>query len=220
MRNVLLALLLIATCAAWAAPRAPQLARLHYNGGGDWYNDPDMLPNMARFANAELSTRYSDEQAVVQPDDRELFNYPFVFMTGHGNVRFSDRELANMRGWLLRGGFLYADDDYGMDESFRREMRRLFPGRELVELPASHPLFGCWFGFPRGVPKIHEHDGKRPQAFAIFDDYGRMMVLYTYETNISDGWAGPHVHNDPPETRQQALRMGANILYYIMAGPA
>jgi len=216
MRRLTVTAALWLMLAALAAQTAPQLARMHYDGGGDWYNDPDMLPNLARFANQELGAAFSTEQAVVKPGDRELFSYPFVLRTGHATIHFTDRELDNLREWMLRGGFLYADDDYGMDDAFRREVARIFPDRELVELPASNPLFSCWFSFPAGIPKIHEHDGKRPQAFALFDDYGRMMLLYTYETNISDGWAGPDVHHDPPEIRESALRMGVNILYYLM----
>lgn len=195
----------------------PLLARLHYDGGGDWYNDPDMLPNLAQFVNRQLGTDFASDQAVVKPDADNLFDYPFVFMTGHGNVVFSDSEIDNIRRWFEHGGFLYVDDDYGMDESFRREIKRIFPDRSLTELPATHPIFHCFYGFPEGLPKIHEHDGNRPQALAIFDDTGRMMVLYTYESNISDGWASPRIHDNPPEVRQKALQMGANILYYLIA---
>jgi hypothetical protein len=202
--------------AGWLYAEKPQLARMNYDGGGDWYNDPDLLPNLAQYLNVNLHTDFSSEQATVKVSDPKLLDYPFVFMTGHGNVRFSDKEIDNLRAFFANGGFLYADDDYGMDESFRRELRRVFPDRQLAELPATHPLFECFNSFPRGLPKIHQHDDKRPQALAIFDDYGRMLVLYTYESNISDGWAGPAVHNDPPPIRDQALRMGANLFYYLM----
>lgn len=193
---------------------APQLARLHYDGGGDWYNDPDTLPNLVRHVNSELNTNFSTVQAVVRPSDANLFDYPFIYMTGHGNISFSDRDARNLREYLLKGGFLYADDDYGMDEAFRREIKKVFPDRELTELPPSHEIFHCYYSFPQGIPKIHEHDGKRPQAFGIFDDTGRMMVLYTYETNVSDGWT--EAHDNPPEVREEAFRMGTNMLYYIM----
>ena len=191
----------------------PQLARLHYDGGGDWYNDPDTLPNLVRFVNPTLNSNFSTEQAVVRLTEANLFDHPFIFMTGHGNISFSERDVRNLRDYLLKGGFLYADDDYGMDEAFRREIRKVFPDREMIELPASHPLFHCYFSFPQGIPKIHEHDGKRPQAFGIFDDTGRLMVLYTYETNISDGWSD--AHDNPPEVSEEAFRMGTNILYFI-----
>jgi len=192
-----------------------QLARLHYTGGGDWYNDPDAIPNLVNFLNDNISTSFSTSQAVVKATQPNLFDYPFIFMTGHGNILFSDQEVHQLRDYLLRGGFLYADDDYGMDEAFRREIRKIFPDRQLIELPASHEIFNCYYSFPKGIPKIHEHDGKRPQAFAVFDDYGRMMVLYTYETNVSDGWS--EAHDNPPEVVEQAFEMGANMMYYLMA---
>lgn len=191
-------------------------ARLQYDGGGDWYNDPEVLPNLARFVNLSLGTNFPIDQAVVRASEVNLFEYPFVYLTGHGNIRFSDKELDNLRQWMLRGGFLYADDDYGMDESFRREIRRIFPEYALTLLNPSHPLFTSFYDFSAGVPKIHEHDDKAPQAWGLFDDEGRLMCLYTYETNISDGWADAGTHNDPPEIRETALRFGVNIIYHLM----
>lgn len=192
-------------------------ARLQYDGGGDWYNDPEVLPNLAQFVNSTLNAGFPIDQNVVKADDAKLFNYPFLYLTGHGNIRWSERELKNLREWMLRGGFLYADDDYGMDESFRREIKRVFPEYELVELDASFPLYTCFFDFSAGLPKIHEHDGKPPQAFGIFDENGRLMCFYTYETNISDGWADPSTHKDPPEIRETALRFGCNIIHYLIS---
>ncbi len=191
-------------------------ARLQYDGGGDWYNDPEVLPNLARYVNGVLNTTFPLDQAIVKATDSRIFDYPFVYLTGHGNIRFSDREIENMRQWMLRGGFLYADDDYGMDESFRREIKRVFPEYELLELSPADPLFTSFYDFSAGLPKIHKHDEKPPQAFGIFDENGRMMVLYTYETNISDGWADPSTHNNPPEVRETALRFGTNIVYYVL----
>ncbi len=197
-----------------AASDKPQLARLHYDGGGDWYNDPDIIPNITNYINHTIGSDFSETQAVVKPSDQRIYDYPFIFMTGHGNIAFSERDINNLRRYLLRGGFLYADDDYGMDEAFRREIKKVFPERDLIELPADHEIFHCFFSFPNGIPKIHEHDGKRPQAFGIFDDHGRMMVFYTYETNISDGWSD--AHDNPPEIRDKAFRMGANLFYYLL----
>ncbi|MGC9362406.1 MAG: DUF4159 domain-containing protein [Candidatus Syntrophosphaera sp.] len=192
-------------------------ARLQYDGGGDWYNDPEVLPNLAQFVNSTLNAGFPIDQNVVKADDAKLFNYPFLYLTGHGNIRWSERELKNLREWMLRGGFLYADDDYGMDESFRREIKRVFPEYELVELDASFPLYTSFFDFSAGLPKIHEHDGKPPQAFGIFDENGRLMCFYTFETNISDGWADPSTHKDPPEIRETALRFGCNIIHYLIS---
>ena len=214
VRSLAILTVIVATFNLFANENKAQLARLHYDGGGDWYNDPDTLPNLVKYLNTTIDTDFSTIQAVVKPSDSALFDYPFIFMTGHGNIQFSERDVQNLRNYLLNGGFLYADDDYGMDIAFRREIKKVLPERELVELPPNHPLFSCYFKLPNGVPKIHEHDGKRPQAFGIFDATGRLMVLYTYETNISDAWTDAH---DPtPEMKKDAMQMGTNIFYYLM----
>jgi hypothetical protein len=192
-----------------------QLARLHYSGGGDWYNDADALPNLASYLNNTLGTDFAIEEATVVLTEKELFNYPFIFLTGHGNVKFSEKEVNNLREYLLRGGFLFVDDDYGMDASFRREIKKIFPEKKMVELPKNHEIFHAYFSFPNGLPKIHKHDDKRPQTFAIFDDNSRMMMLYTYESNISDGWSD--AHDNPPKIKENAFKMGTNIFYYLMA---
>jgi len=191
-------------------------ARLQYDGGGDWYNDPEVLPNLAKYANQTMAASFPIDQAVVKASDPKLYDYPFLYLTGHGNIRFTDREVDNLRTWMLRGGFLYADDDYGMDESFRREIKRIFPEKSLTLLDPSFPLFTSFFDFSSGLPKIHKHDEKPPQAFGIFDDNGRLMCLYTYESNISDGWADPETHHDPPELRETALKFGVNILQFVL----
>jgi hypothetical protein len=216
--RILMLLLLIPNVlsAVVESPVSTGFARLQYDGGGDWYNDPEVLPNLAKFVNRELGSSIPADQSVVKADESKLFDFPFVYLTGHGNIRFSDTEIENLRTWMLRGGFLYADDDYGLDESFRREIKRIFPERELIELDALHPLFNTYFDFSAGLPKIHEHDKKAPRAFALFDDSGRMMMLYTYETNISDGWADPDTHGDPAELREIALSFGLNIVHYMM----
>jgi len=209
-----LALLILFHCLFVLAPGNVRIARLHYDGGGDWYNDADTIPNLVIYLNSNLKTNLDEEQAIVKPSDSEIFDYPFVFMTGHGNVSFSDKDVANLRSYLLRGGFLYIDDDYGLDKSIRREISRIFPEKQLLELPSDHDLFRCFHYFPNGIPKIHKHDDKRPQAFAIFSEEGRIMLLYTYETNISDGWS--NMHNDPQQIRDLALKMGTNLFYYLM----
>jgi hypothetical protein len=219
MMKILLVLLLCLSSLQLLSLEKPKLARLQYDGGGDWYNDTEILSNLAKYSDDVLKTDLSQDQAIIKASDTKLFEYPFLFVTGHGNIRFTNKETEQLRSYLLRGGFLYADDDYGMDESFRREIKRVFPEKVMMELPASHPLFHCFFDFPKGLPKIHKHDDKRPQAFAIFDDTGRLMVLYTYESNISDGWADPGTHKDPPEIRDLAFKMGVNILQYIMTTP-
>lgn len=189
-----------------------KLAVLKYNGGGDYYANPTALPNLVKYCNANLGTSISKDVPYVEVGSPDLYLYPLVHMTGHGNVVFSASEAENLRTYLLAGGFLHIDDNYGMDEFIRVEIKKVFPDNQLVELPFDHPIFHQKYDFT-GLPKIHEHDGKRPQAFGIIVD-GRLVCLYTYETDLSDGWENPEVHSDSPEKREQALRMGANILMY------
>ncbi|NOZ55470.1 MAG: DUF4159 domain-containing protein [Calditrichaeota bacterium] len=191
------------------------MARLHYRGGGDWYNDPSIIPNLQRFIREHTTLQTADDEVRVTLEDDKLFQCPILFMTGHGRIRFSQEEAQRLRTYLENGGFLYADDDYGMDKYFREEIKKVFPDKELVELPVSHPIYHIVFDFPKGLPKIHEHDGKPAQGFGIFDK-GRLVVYYTYQTNISDGWADPEVHGDPENLRQAALKMGTNIVIYAL----
>ncbi len=189
-----------------------QLAVLKYNGGGDYYANPTSLPNLIAFCNQNLSTNISKDVPYVEAGSNDIFNYPFVHMTGHGNVVFSSAEAENLRTYMLGGGFLHIDDNYGMDEFIRIELKKVFPNQELVELPSNHPVFHQKYNF-NGMPKIHEHDDKRAQAFGIIVE-GRLVCLYTYQTDLGDGWEDAAVHNDPAEKRKQALQMGANILMY------
>jgi hypothetical protein len=178
------------------------IARVQYDGGGDWYNDPEIIPNYADYLTKNLPINISKRERVVKLSDATIFQSPFLFMTGHGSIVANEAEISNLRRYLLSGGFLYVDDDYGLDESFRRFIAKVLPEKSLVELPASHPIFTSYYPFPAGLPKIHEHDNLRPQLFAIFDDFGRIMVLYTYESNISDGWADYETNNNPPDVRE------------------
>ncbi len=197
--------------------RAPapglKLALVKYSGGGDWYSVVDALQNFARFCNEKLGTNIEPDYATVEVGSAELFNYPFLIMTGHGNVVFSDQEAENLRNYLTGGGFLLIDDDYGMEPYIRPAMKKVFPEQEFIELPFGHPVFQSPFEFKNGLPKIHEHDGKPPQAFALFHE-DRIVCMYLYESNITDGWESHDVHKDPEEKRQAALRMGANILQF------
>lgn len=190
---------------------------LKYNGGGDWYANPTSLPNLIAFANAQLKTSISPEPVTIDAADPQIFSLPFVHMTGHGNVVFSGAEIDNLRSYLMGGGFLHIDDNYGMDPFIRPQLKRVFPELDLVELPASHPLFHQTFDFPAGLPKIHEHDNKAAQALALFHQ-GRMIVLYTYECDLGDGWEDASVHKNSEATRQKALRMGSNLLQYVLMG--
>ncbi|AWI27274.1 DUF4159 domain-containing protein [Flavobacterium pallidum] len=193
---------------------AQEIALIKYNGGGDWYANPTSLPNLIKFCNQNIRTKIKPKPGTVELSSPDLFSYPFVHATGHGNVVFSDAEVINLRKYMLSGGFVHFDDNYGMDQYIRKEIRKVFPDQELVEIPASHEIFQKPFPFPAGLPKIHEHDGKRPQAFGIFIE-NRLVFLYTFECDLGDGWEDPEVHNDPKEVREKALRMGANILNYI-----
>jgi len=191
------------------------VARVKYNGGGDWYNDPSIIPNLLSFMRLNTNVEVGSTQRIVEISDQDLFNYPVIFMTGHGNIFFSDDEAERLRIYLTGGGFLFADDDYGMDKAFRREIKKVFPHKDLIELPFSHPVFNNHFAFPEGAPKIHEHDGGSPKSFGLFHQ-DRLIVYYTFNTNISDGWADETVHNDPPEVRRKALKMGTNIMVYAL----
>ncbi len=192
---------------------AYQIARLQYEGGGDWYNDPEVIPNLVRFIKKYIDVKLEDEQAVVHVSSGDIFRYPILFMTGHGNVHFREDDAKNLREYLESGGFLLVDDDYGLDASFRREIRKVFPDRELEEVPLDHPIFNIYWKFPEGLPKIHEHYEGPPKAYGIFIE-GKLALLYIYNSNISDGWTDRH--KDPPEKRLQALRMGMNIVLYAL----
>jgi len=196
-----------------ATPPSFQIALLKYSGGGDWYANPTSLPNLVKFVNQNLGTNISEDIATVDVGSKEIFNYPFVHMTGHGNVLFSQQEAQNLREYLLAGGFLHIDDNYGLDKFIRPQMKLAFPELDFVELPYSHPIYHQSYDFPNGLPKIHEHDGKAPQGFGLLWQ-GRLICFYTYECDLGDGWEDPRVHNDSDATRQKALRMGANILEY------
>ncbi|WP_031455860.1 DUF4159 domain-containing protein [Flavobacterium chungangense] len=191
-----------------------EIALLKYSGGGDWYANPTSLPNLIRFCNSNIQTQIKAKPSTVEPGSPDLLSYPFVHMTGHGNVVFSDSDISNLRNYLNGGGFLHIDDNYGMDQYIRKEIKKIFPNNNLVEIPSSHPIFQKPFPFPNGLPKIHEHDAKRPQAFGIFVE-NKLVLLYTYECDLGDGWEDPEVNNDPAEVRQKALKMGANIINYI-----
>lgn len=192
---------------------AQEIAVLKYNGGGDWYSNPTALKNLITFCNKEINTTITKKPETVAVNSIDLFNYAYVHMTGHGNVFFSEEEASNLRNYLISGGFLHIDDNYGMNEFIRKELKKVFPDKELQELPANHPIFSIVFSFPKGLPKIHEHDGERPQAFGLFHE-GRLVCLYTYESDLGDGWEDPEVHNDPEAVRLKALQMGANIIKY------
>jgi hypothetical protein len=190
-----------------------KIAKLKYNGGGDWYANKTALPNLIEFCNQELGMNLAPEEDIVEVGSRDLFLYPYIYMTGHGNVVFSSDEAANLRKYLVGGGFLHIDDNYGLDRFVRLELKKVFPELELVELPYDHPIYHQKFDFPRGLPKIHEHDGKPAQGFGLIYN-GRLVVFYSYESDLGNGWEDPKIHNDPAEKRLQALRMGANIIAY------
>jgi len=193
-----------------------QIARLKYSGGGDWYNDPSAEVNLLKFVQANTNIKVNAEYKFVDISSDEIFSYPFLFLTGHGNVVFSVEEAKRLRTYLENGGFLYIDDDYGLDKAIRREMKKVFPVNGFVEVPFSHKIFNIFYKFDNGTPKTHEHDKKSPQSFGIFLG-DRMAVLFTFESNPSDGWADPEVHNDPKDKREEALKFGTNIIVYALS---
>jgi len=192
-----------------------RIALLKYGGGGDWYSNLETsLPNLIRFCNENIGTNIDPKQSVVEVGSPELYNYPFVHMTGHGNVVFSQKEAENLRNYLIGGGFLHIDDNYGMDAFIRPQMKRVFPELDFVELPFAHPIYNQKFQFSNGLPKIHEHDNKPTQGLGLIYN-GRLVCFYSYETDLGDGWEDPDVHKDSPEARSKALKMGANIISYV-----
>ncbi len=190
-----------------------KIAKLKYGGGGDWYANKTALPNLIKFCNEQLSMNLSPEEDAVEVVSRDLFSYPYVYMTGHGNVVFSNEEAQNLRNYLIGGGFLHIDDNYGLDKFIRIEMKKVFPELELVELPFTHPIYHQKYNFPKGLPKIHEHDGKPAQGFGLLYE-GRLVVFYSYECDLGNGWEDQRIHNDPDAKRQEALQMGANIISF------
>lgn len=195
---------------------AQEIALLKYNGGGDWYANPTSLPNLIKFCNQNINTKIRQKPVTVEPASSDLLSYPFVHMTGHGNVVFNEAEIKNLRDYLTSGGFLHIDDNYGMDKFIRKEIKKIFPNNELVEIPATHKIFQAPFSFPSGIPKIHEHEKQKPQAFGIFIE-ARLVLVYTFETDLGDGWEDEEVHNNPKEVREKALKMGANLVHYVFA---
>lgn len=192
---------------------AQEVAVLKYNGGGDWYANPTAIPNLIEFSNKNIKTFISKNPTRVSAGSSDIFNFPIIFMTGHGNVFFTDQEANNLRQYLISGGFLHISDNYGLDKYIRPQLRKVFPKLELQEIPFTHPIFNQTFTFEKGIPKIHEHDKKMPQGFGLFFE-GRLVCFYDYESDLSDGWEDPEVHKNPPETRLKALQMGSNIIEY------
>ena len=193
-----------------------QIGLLKYSGGGDWYANLDTsLPNLIKFCNDNLKTTINPEQAIIEAGSADIFNYPFIHMTGHGNVVFNAAEINNLRKYLISGGFLHIDDNYGMDQFIRPQLKKIFPECELIELPATHPIYHIKYDFPKGLPKIHEHDQKPPQGYGVFYE-GRMVIFYSFECDLGDGWESPEVHNDSKEAHEKALKMGANLISYAL----
>lgn len=214
MKRILFALLVFTLITSATPDGGVQIALIKYNGGGDWYANPTSLPNLIRFCNTKLNTSINPDPATVDVGSPEIFNYPFLHMTGHGNVVFSSLEAKNLREYLIAGGFLHIDDNYGMDKFIRPQLKKVFPELELIELPFDHPIYHQKYNFNSGPPKIHEHDNKAPQGFGLIFE-GRLVVYYTYETDLGDGWEDYEVHRDSDEIRTKALQMGANLIEYV-----
>ena len=197
-------------------PGAFSITRIHYEGGGDWYADPSSLPNMLQYLGDHTNVSVNPLEKRAKIGDDIFAGSSYLYLTGHGNIKFSDDEAQTLRDHLFSGAFLHADDNYGMDIAFQREMKKVFPEKDWVELPPDHPIFNIYYEFPYGLPKIHEHENNRPQALGLFNE-GILMVLYTFESDLGDGWENPKVHNDPEDIRQSALKMGTNIILYALS---
>ena len=215
MKNILL-LITVVIASSFQTDYSIKIAKLKYDGGGDWYGNRTALPNLAKFCNENLKTSINPQDEVVEAASAEIFNYPYVYMTGHGNVLFNAKDAANMRKYLLAGGFLHIDDNYGLDKYIRPEMKKIFPELDFVELPFNHPIYNQRYNFPKGLPKIHEHDGKPAQGFGLIYK-SRLVCLYDYECDLGNGWEDAGIYDDSQEKRTQALQMGANILQYCFS---
>jgi hypothetical protein len=211
-RNLTLVLTLV-LCISGFDGISQDLAIVKYKGGGDWYSNPTAVPNLIEYCNDNIKTKMNTKPQVVDVGSIDIFQFPMLHMTGHGNVFFTDEDAENLRKYLISGGFLHIDDNYGMEPYIKKELKKVFPNQELIELPKDHMIFNTAFKFPDGLPKIHEHDGKRPQALGIFEK-DRLVLLFTFESDLGDGWEDPEVHNDPEDVREKALKMGANIVKY------
>jgi hypothetical protein len=211
-KYLLLVLLLVGFGALCQSPSI-KIAKLKYSGGGDWYANRTALPNLIEFCNKELNANIHDEEDVVEVGSTEIFQYPFLYMTGHGNVLFTDAEAKNLRNYLISGGFLHIDDNYGMNNFIRREMKKVFPEHDFVEIPFNHPIYNLKYKFKSGLPKIHEHDNKPPQGFGIFYE-GKLVSYFSYESDLGNGWEDQSIYNDPQSVRLSALQMGANLIEY------
>lgn len=217
MKKILVLLLLVSN-GLMAQQYTYKLGLLKYRGGGDWYaNLETSLRNLSQYCNQKLGTNIDPDQAIVEVGSREIFDYPFVHVTGHGNISFNEEEAENLRNYLVAGGFLHIDDNYGFDLFIRREMKKVFPELDFVELPYDHPIYHQTYDFNSGLPKVHEHDNKPAQGFGLFWN-GRLICFYSYESDLGDGWESPEVHNDSPEQRSMALKMGANMIEYVFMG--
>ena len=206
-------IILFTFCLSLYSISAQEVAILKYRGGGDWYSNPTALPNLIAFCNDNIDTRINKRPQTVEVNSIDIFQFPFIHMTGHGNVFFNDEDVDNLRNYLLSGGFLHVDDNYGMEPYIKEELKKVFPNKELTEIPTTHEIFNIVYQFPQGLPKIHEHDGQRPQALGIFHE-DRLVLLFTYESDLGDGWEDQEIHNDPQDVREKALKMGANIVKY------
>ncbi len=207
---------LLVTCAVILFSQigfSQEIAIVKYKGGGDWYSNPTALPNLIKYCNANINTKINNKPKTVEVGSIDIFQYPLLHLTGHGNVFFSDEDAENLRDYLISGGFLHIDDNYGMEPYITKELKKVFPSTELIEIPTNHKIFNTAYKFPNGLPKIHEHDGKQPQAFGIFYK-DRLVLLFTYESDLGDGWEDAVVHGDPTDVREKALKMGANIVKY------
>ena len=212
--SILLAFIILSS--SFQTDYSIKIAKLKYDGGGDWYVNRTALPNLANFCNQNLKTSINPQDEIVEAGSSEIFNYPYIYMTGHGNVLFSLKDASNLRKYLMAGGFLHIDDNYGLDKYVRTEMKKVFPELDFVELPFNHPIYNQRYKFPNGLPKIHEHDGKPAQGFGLIYK-GRLVCYYDYECDLGNGWEDPGIYNDSEEKRQLALKMGANIIQYVFS---